>query len=68
MYLFFLLHQKGYPVNEIYEEKLKWVPTAQFIEYINGLNEEDIENDDANTLPVDENGDPIRPSSIAFDS
>ena len=28
MYLFFILHQKGFPVNEIYDQKLKDIPTA----------------------------------------
>lgn len=40
MYLFFLMHQKGYPVNEMYEEKLKHVPTPRFMEYIQALEEE----------------------------
>lgn len=37
MYLFFLLHQKGYPVNELYEEKIKNIPTNWFMEYIQTL-------------------------------
>jgi len=37
MYLFFMLHQKGYPVNEIYDEKIKNIPTNRFMEYINQL-------------------------------
>lgn len=40
MYLFFLLHQKGFPVNEIYDEKLKDIPTMRFMEHIEALDEE----------------------------
>jgi hypothetical protein len=34
MYLYFLLHQRGFPVNEIYDEKLKSIPTSRFMEFL----------------------------------
>ena len=34
MYLFFLLHKRGVEVNEVYDSKLKDVPTERFNEWV----------------------------------
>ena len=64
MYLFFMLHQKGYPVNDLYEEKLKDIPTLRFMEFVPQL-EEDAKQP-GSELPLDEEGNPIPPSDISF--
>lgn len=73
-YLCYMMHQRGYPVNEIYEERLKRIPTTQFMETLPQLEQEEaaaqqqeqknVEQD--NDLPVDEDGKPIPPSDISF--
>ncbi len=65
MYLFFMMHQRGFPVNEIYEEKLKNVPTSRFMDYVQQLEEDEAK---MKQLPVDDNGEPIPPSDLSFDS
>ena len=65
MYLFFLLHQKGFPVNEIYDDKLKDIPTARFMEFVEQI---ELEQQKEQDLPHDEDGQPIPPSDIPFDT
>ena len=43
MYLFFLLEQQGYPVNEVYENTIKHVPTDRFHEYLKHKEEKEKE-------------------------
>ena len=64
MYLFYQMSQRGFPVNEIYDE-FKDIPTDRFMEYIS--NQEQKQQQKQN-LPVDDEGNPIPPPDISFDS